>query len=78
VLIAGRQALWSRFLSQFLPDGVSIRFHEMDITDAETDATYYKELVQAGVLLPNEARAELGLESVAGLDETALARLLGS
>lgn len=78
VLMAGRQRLWSRFLTQFLPAGVSLRFHEMDITDAETDATYYKELVAAGVLQPNEARAELGLEPVAGLDETALARLLGN
>ena len=73
-LIAQRQALIAHWLRPLLPDGLALRFTQMDITDPTTDATYLQTLVEAGVLRPNEARAELGLAAVAGLDEAALGR----
>lgn len=75
-LIAQRQALLADWLRPLLPEGLTLKFTEMDITDPQTDATYLQTLVQAGVLQPNEARAELGRAPVAGLDETALAARL--
>lgn len=73
-LIAQRQALLADWLRPLLPEGLALKFTEMDITDPQTDATYLQTLVQAGVLQPNEARAELGLTAVEGLDEAALGR----
>lgn len=73
-LIAQRQALLAAWLQPLLPAGLALKFTEMDITDPQTDATYLQTLVQAGVLQPNEARAELGRAPVDGLDEAALGR----
>ena len=56
---------------------MALRFATLDITDPQTDAEYYKGLVEAGVLLPNEARAEMGRPAVDGLDEAAIGRLVG-
>ncbi|KAB2925884.1 MAG: phage portal protein [Candidatus Contendobacter sp.] len=73
-LIAQRQALLADWLRPLLPEGLALKFTEMDITDPQTDATYLQTLVQSGVLQPNEARAELGMGPVEGLDEAALGR----
>jgi len=73
-LIRQRQELLSRWLQPLLPAGTALKFTVMDITDPQTDATYLQTLVQAGVMIPNEARAELGLTPMEGLDEAALAR----
>lgn len=75
-LIAQRQALLVDWLRPLLPEGLVLKFAELDITDPQTDATYLQTLVQSGVLQPNEARAELGMAPVAGLDEAALGRML--
>jgi len=72
-----RQALFARWLQPFLPEGMALRFATLDITDPQTDAEYYKGLVEAGVLLPNEARAEMGRPAIDGLDEAAVGRLVG-
>ena len=77
-LIAGRQALISEYLQPLLPDGISIRFHQMDITDVEADAAWYGAMVNAGVLEPNEVRADLNRPPIEGLNEAALARMLGN
>lgn len=37
-----------------------IRFNKIDITDITQDARYYAELVNAGIITPEEARQELG------------------
>lgn len=73
-LIRQRQELLSRWLQPLVPAGTALKFTVMDITDPQTDATYLQTLVQAGVMQPNEARAELGLTPVDGLDEAGLAR----
>lgn len=73
-LIRQRQNLIADWLRPLLPEGLALRFAEMDITDPQTDATYLQTLVGAGVLQPNEARAELGMAPVEGLDEAALGR----
>jgi len=75
-LVAARQALYESALGQLLPEA-GLRFKEMDVTDIKDDMQYFSTLVGAGIILPNEARAELGFDKVDMLDSAALARALG-
>lgn len=75
--VFGRQQLLSEYLQPLLPEGISIRFKQMDITATEEDAQFYQAMVDSGIILPNEVRADLGRTAIAGLDDAAMARLLG-
>lgn len=76
-ILRQRQNVYQSALKQFLPDGWEIYFTELDVTDIKDDAEFYKAMVTAGILTPNEARQEIGYEIKDDLDSLALARLLG-
>jgi HK97 family phage portal protein len=73
-VIKTRQHMLGQWLQPLLPTGLAIRFQEMDVTALQEDAEYFDKMIAAGVLLPNEVRADLGYEPLAGADEAAMAR----
>lgn len=75
-LVRTRQQTYSRWLQPLLPAGVTIRFTAMDVTSPIEDSQYFQQMVQSGVLLPSEIRADLGRDPRPELDAAALARTL--
>jgi PBSX family phage portal protein len=76
-IIMARQNAFEDALSLLMPEGASIRFAEMDVTNLKEDVNAYVSLVGSGIMEPNEARDGLGYAPIEGLDERALAKIFG-
>lgn len=76
-ILRQRQQLYKTIIDSLLPEGWEIFFNEMDVTELKDDAEFFKNMVEAGIMTPNEARSELGYEVKDELDSIMLAKILG-
>jgi PBSX family phage portal protein len=73
-VINPRQEEWMWIINQLIiKEGLGITkwefvFDDINIANKATDATVYNSYIERGVMTPNEARAELGLEPYVGGD----------